>query len=411
MLDWKLDAFFWLVLPIAILEAARIARSELKLQRRTLSGALAFAAIELLVIGLCAATASPLVFLVLILLRLGIVSVRESQFWDRRMMKTALMAAALVLLMASGGIASFSDIASTDLSPILQRVLLALVGATCVLAILPVRIADEPKETLVAPLALVLFTRVALPIGAHEPLFATIVPMVAAGLSVVCALWLMSAGSRANQFERSSLVSEILVCERGVILSFVWMGLASGDDLAEVGGLVYWWAGALALLALEASLRRRPLPKPMAFFALAMAVSLPGTIGFVAEDLLANGLLELRPLLAAVFMGVTAINAAALYLALVNIIVDLRDEHPPHLPQPAEGRPSTMMLTTGALALVIGLAPGPFVDLATQAHTAVVHHPNRHLEPAGEAGAEHGVVAPSPDASPTSADVETSPAH
>lgn len=411
MLDWKLDAFFWLVLPIAMLEAARIARSELKLQRRTLSGALVFAAIELLIIGLCAATASPLVFLVLILLRLGIVSARESQFWDRRMMKTALMAAALILLMASGGITSFADIAATDLPPLLQRVLLGLVGATCVLAILPVRIEDEPKETLVAPLALVLFTRVALPIGAHEPLFATIVPMVAAVLSLVCALWLMSAGSRANQFERSSLVSEILVCERGVMLSFVWMGLASGDDLAEVGGLVYWWAGALALLALEASLRRRPLPKPMAFFALAMAVSLPGTIGFVAEDLLANGLLELRPLLAAAFMGVTAINAAALYLALVNIIVDLRDEHPPHLPQPAEGRPSGMMLTTGALAVVIGLAPGPFVDLATRAHTAVVHHPNRHLERSGEAVDEHAVVAPIADGTPTAAPGEASRAH
>lgn len=393
MIDWKLDAFFWLVLPIAVLEAARIARTELKQHRRALSGALAFAAIELLIIGICAATASPMVFLVLISLRHAIVSIREGQLWDRRLMKTAMMGAALVVLLASG-VGSFNAIAGTDLGPTLQRVILVLVGLTCVLAILPVRIEDEPKETLVAPLALILFTRVALPIGAHEPQFAILVPLVAAALSLVCALWLLSAGARANQFEPSSLVSEILVCERGVILSFVWMGLASGDDLAEVGGLVYWWSGALALLALEASLRRRPLPKPMAFFALAMAVSLPGTIGFVGEDLLANGLLELRPALAALFMGVTAINAAALYLALVNIIVDLRDDHPPHLPQPAEGRPSTMMLTTAALAVVIGLAPGPFVDLATRAHTAVVHHPNRHLEEDREEEKAEAGVAP-----------------
>lgn len=410
MLDWKLDAFFWLVLPIAVLEAARIARSELKLQRRALSGALSFAAIELLIIGICAATASPLVYLVLISLRHAIISIREGQLWDRRLMKTTLMGAALVVLMASG-VSSFNAIAGTDLSPLVQRAILALVGATCVLAILPVRIADEPKETLVAPLALILFTRVALPIGAHEPQFAVLVPIVAAALSLVCALWLMSAGTRANQFEPSSLVSEILVCERGVILSFVWMGLASGDDLAEVGGLVYWWSGALALLALEASLRRRPLPKPMAFFALAMAVSLPGTIGFIGEDLLANGLLELRPMLAAVFMGVTAINAAALYLALVNIIVDLRDEHPPHLPQPVDGRPSTMMLTTAGLALVIGLAPGPFVDLATRAHTAVVHHPNRHLEADVESGLESNVGGASGVGSPLGAVHESAPAH
>lgn len=111
------------------------------------------------------------------------------------------------------------------------------------LAILPVRIADEPKETLVAPLALIAFTRVALPLGYYEPWFAVVVPIVSAGLSLVCALWLMSAGARANQFEHSTLVSEILVCERGVLLSFVWMGLASGVDLAEVGGLFYWWSG------------------------------------------------------------------------------------------------------------------------------------------------------------------------
>ncbi|MFO0691178.1 MAG: hypothetical protein U0900_20940 [Myxococcota bacterium] len=393
MFEWKLDAFFWLVLPIAILEAARIARSELKQQRRTLPVALVFGGIELLIVGVCAATASPLVFLTLIALRHALISVREAQVWYRRLMKTILMGATLLVLMASG-VESFNAIAATDLSPLVQRTILALVGMTCVLAIMPVRIADEPKETLVAPLPLILFTRVALPIGAHEPQFAIVVPVVAAGLSLICALWLMSAGKRANQFEPSSLVSEILVCERGVILAFVWMGLSSGDDLAEVGGLVFWCSGALALLALEASLRRRPLPKPMAFFSLAMAVSLPGTIGFVGEDLLANGLLELRPVLAAVFMGVTAINAAALYLALVNIIVDLRDENPPHLPQPAEGRPSFMMLTSAGLAVVIGLAPGPFVDLATQAHTAVVHHPNHHLE-AGEAEeAGHGGMAP-----------------
>lgn len=377
---WIFDAFFWLVMPIAILEASRIARSELKQERRTLAGALGYGGIELVILALCAATASPVVFAILLALRFAVVARREGQVWDRRLFKSSFLIAALVCLVSIGGVTSFVELGTVELAPLARRLILALIGATCVLAILPVRIADEPKETLVAPLALIAFTRVALPLGYYEPWFAVVVPIVSAGLSLVCALWLMSAGARANQFEHSTLVSEILVCERGVLLSFVWMGLASGVDLAEVGGLFYWWSGGLALVALEASLRRRPLPKPMAFFALAMSVSLPGTIGFVAEDLLANGLLELRPFLTAVFMGVTAINAAALYLALVNIIVDLRDEYPPHLPQPKEARPSFMMLSAATLALVVGIAPGPFVDLATRAHTAVVHHAPHPLD-------------------------------
>lgn len=381
MPGWIFDAFFWLVLPIAILEASRIARSELKQERRALGGALAYGGAELVILALCAATSSPLVFAILLCVRVPIVARREAQLWDQRLFKVGLLIVAMLVVFAVAGIGDFAELSTVGLAPLARRSILALIGLTCVLAILPVRIADEPKETLVAPLALIAFTRVALPLGYYEPWFAVVVPIAAACLSVVCALWLMSAGSRANQFERSTLVSEILVCERGVLLSFVWMGLASGVDLAEVGGLFYWWSGALALVALEASLRRSPLPKPMAFFALAMAVSLPGTIGFVAEDLLANGLLELRPFLTAVFMGVTAINAAALYLALVNMIVDLRDEFPPHLPQPKEARPSFMMLSAAGLALVIGVAPGPFVDLATRAHTAVVHHAPHPIEP------------------------------
>ncbi|MEZ4332518.1 MAG: hypothetical protein R3F35_12225 [Myxococcota bacterium] len=381
MFGWIFDAFFWLVMPIAILEASRIARLELKQQRRTLRGALAYGGAELVILALCAATASPVVFAILLALRFVVVSRREGRIWDRRIFKSAFLIATLVCVVSIGGVTDFRQLSVNELMPAARHLILALMGASCVLAVVPVRISDEPKETLVAPPPLIAFTRIALPLGYYEPWFAVVVPIVAACLSVVCALWLMSAGSRANQFERSTLVSEILVCERGVLLSFVWMGLASGVDLAEVGGLFYWWSGALALVALEASLRRSPLPKPTAFFALAMAVSLPGTIGFVAEDLLANGLLELRPFLTAVFMGVTAINAAALYLALVNMIVDLRDEFPPHLPQPKEARPSFMMLSAAGLALVIGVAPGPFVDLATRAHTAVVHHAPHPIEP------------------------------
>lgn len=372
---WMIDAFFWLVLPIAVLEAVRIARSDRKRHRHSLSGALAFAAVELVALGLCAATGSPWLFALIVALRLLVVRVREGQWWIGGPLKTVLLVGALVLLPTAAGVDSFADIARADVDPSWRTVILLLSCAACLVAILPVRLSDEAKETLAAPLAFLVFARVALPLGAHEPQFAIVVPIVAAITALVCALWLFSAGTRANHFELPTLVSELLVCERGVVLSFVWLGLSAGEHLAGVGALLEWWSGALALLALEASLRRRPLPKPMAFFALAMAVSLPGTVGFVAEDLLAHGLLELRPLLAAAFVGVAAINAAALYLAIVNIIVDLRAQQQQHAGVSlAEAPPSFMMLGAAALSLLIGLVPRPFVAEAAAAHDVIAPH-------------------------------------
>ena len=113
----------------------------------------------------------------------------------------------------------------------------------------------------------------------------------------------------------------------------------------------------------------------MAFFAMAMAVCIPGTLGFVAEDLLAHGLLELRPWLAAAFVGVSAINAAALYLAIVHIIADLQehDRAPP--------RPSLMMLLSAAASVLIGVMPRPFVTTATEAHAVVAGHAHTHMDP------------------------------
>jgi hypothetical protein len=370
MFGWMVDAFFWLVLPVAVFEALRLIRLERKRLRRSIWGAIGYGGFDLIVLALCAATSSPLLLSLLAAVRIVVVHMRERELWIAGLVKTGLMIAALGLLMATAGIGSFTELPETTLAPIWRNTILVLISLACAVAILPVQIANETKESLAAPIALVVFVRVALPLGASEPRFALVVPVVSAILALICALWLLSAGSRANHFEPSTLVSELVECERGVVLSFVWLGLSSGEHLAQVGALLEWWAGALALLALEAALRRRPLPKPMVFFALAMSVCLPGTIGFVAEDLLAHGLLELRPLLAAAFVGVAALNAAALYLALVNIIVDLRAANP----QAAEGeaRPSFMLLGAAALSVLMGVVPKPFVAEAEAAHEVIV---------------------------------------
>lgn len=360
-----IDAFFWLVLAIALLEGSRITRLEYKGGERTLANALAFGGLETALLAGCAAAASPLAFVGLAAGRLLVGWKREGRTFGPGLLKSGLVASAMLVLPAVGGVESFADLAGPGMSAPVRLTVVLLICAACLVAIMPVQVADEQRETLVAPLAFIAFARVAIPLGRNEPWFALLVPIVAATTGLVCALWLMSAGKRANHFEPAALVSELILCERGVVLSFVLLGLASGERLAGVGALLEWGSGALALLALEASLRRRPLPKPMAFFALAMTVSLPGTFGFIAEDLLAHGLLELRPWLAAAFVGVSAINAAALYLALAHLIADLGE------PEDAEARPSFMMLTAAGLSLVLGLAPQPFVTTATAAHAVL----------------------------------------
>ena len=174
----------------------------------------------------------------------------------------------------------------------------------------------------------------------------------------------MLSRGRGEDFFTRNQETERSRSERPLLFSFVWTGLASGDQQAGVGAVLEWWAGALALVALESSLRVKVLPKPMAFFALAMAVGLPGTVGFVAEDLLAHGLLELRPLLAAAFVAVGAVNAAALFLSLVNVIAE-GGYDPREAPPPTAG-----MVIPALFSLVIGLAPRPFVTGASLAHEA-----------------------------------------
>jgi hypothetical protein len=359
------DAFFWFVVPVAVLEGLRAARSEVLLARHSYWQSVAYGIVEALLLIAAASTTSPVLFVTMGVLRVLTARWRDGRGWLRGVVKLLLVAVAMFALRFASGIDSFVDLAvhADAMDSTVRTAILVLVSLACVVAIVPVNLADEAKTTLAAPFVLTAFARVAVPLGVAEPRIALLAPIVGAALSLLCALWLLSAGMRANHFEHSTLVSELVVCERGVLLSFVWLGLASGERLAGVGALLEWWAAAFALLSLEASLRVRALPKPMAFFALAMAVGLPGTTGFVAEDLLAHGLLEMRPLLAAGFVCVSAINAAALYLALCNLIVDggVRED----------SRPTPMMLVPAVLSVIVGLVPAGFVDTATQARAAV----------------------------------------
>ena len=109
MPGWMVDAFFWLVFPVAVLEGIRVARSERKRQRRELATALGYGSLELVLLAMCAATASPLLLAGLIALRMLVLFVRERQVWGRAVIKTLLIGAALVLLAVVGDVASFVD--------------------------------------------------------------------------------------------------------------------------------------------------------------------------------------------------------------------------------------------------------------------------------------------------------------
>lgn len=371
---FHVDAFFWLVLPIAMVEGARVARTEALLRKRSGVAAAAYGLVEVALLVACGAARSPLSFVAVTVVRLGTQAARERGFFPRELTKIGLVVAAMLVLSLVGHAESFADLSASAaaMDSRWRSVIIVLVAAACVLGIVPVRVSDEARVTLTAPMVLIAFARVGAPLAEAQPDLALLAPVVGAVAGLLCALWLLSAGMRANHFEHASLVSELLVCERGVLLSFVWIGLASGQRLAGVGALLEWWTAALALLALDGALRVRDLPKPMAFFALAMAVGLPGTIGFVSGDLLAHGLLETQPWMAAAFVGISAINAAALYLALVNLIVDSGHRH--H----AESRPTFLMLLPAALSLVIGLGPAFFVTTASEAHSAVVRVASPH---------------------------------
>lgn len=366
---FSFDSFFLMMIPVAIMEGARVTRIIRLVTRRSRADGWILGAIEsLLLLGL-AATSSPWVFMGVGALRFFFGRWRDGHYWKRSGIKLTLMMVTMSLLLYAG-YRSNVEVSFTTLGEMAPRLepawriaVLAVLTAVCVSAILPVSISDEAHVTLTAPFMMIAFARVGVPLGVAEPQSAVIGPTLGLVLALISALWLLSAGMRANHFEHSTLVSELVLCERGVLLSFVWMGLATGERLAGVGAILEWWTAAFALSALEAALRVEAFPKGMAFFALAMAIGLPGTVGFVAEDLLAHGLLETRPLLATGFVMVVAINAVALYLGLTNLLVEVG----PH----RDGRPTAIMLVPAMAALLVGIVPRPFVDTAAAARAAV----------------------------------------
>jgi NADH-quinone oxidoreductase subunit M len=159
--------------------------------------------------------------------------------------------------------------------------------------------------------------------------------------------------------------------------SLVLVGLECTDVDGIAGGLTLWLSAGLALTALgvvieavEARVGVRSLDRfsglraprlGALFLVLGLAcVGLPGTLGFVAEDLLVHGVLESYPGIGAVIIVATAANGFSVMRAFVRTFygpVDRDVAVSDVLP-----RESIVLGGAAVLLVVAGLWPRPILD-------------------------------------------------
>jgi NADH-quinone oxidoreductase subunit M len=179
------------------------------------------------------------------------------------------------------------------------------------------------------------------------------------------------------------LVGWLSVSQQGLMI----VGLCSLEPDGMAGAVVYWVSYgtavtglALAIWAVQARTGTariselgglvRSCPRlTLAFAAFSVAsVGFPGSLGFVAEDLLVHGVLEVAPLVGAMMIVATALNGMALVRALFRTFFG-----PARIEAPADLRPRELWIVAGlaALAFGLGLWPAPLVELVGLARLSV----------------------------------------
>ena len=169
-------------------------------------------------------------------------------------------------------------------------------------------------------------------------------------------------------------------------IALVFLALCSSEEVAVHGGLTLWLALGPALtgflLTAQAIRSRRgpvdivrhhglvnqaPLLAGLAFVFGMASVGLPLTLTFVAEDIIAQGLLVPHPWLAAGFVAVTALNAINMLRHYGRVYLGAT----PRVRCPdLSGRERVTLVALAALILVAGLAP----QLALTAEADTAHH-------------------------------------
>ena len=147
-----------------------------------------------------------------------------------------------------------------------------------------------------------------------------------AGLGLVTAIWggLLALAQR----DLRRFVGALATSQSGLTL----IGLASTNSEGLAGGLLYWVSSSLALLGLvlvahmvkartgTTDIRRlggiaQTMPRASALFLIVglTAIGLPGTLGFIGEDLLVHGVQDSYPSVAAAQLIATLLNGIAFF--------------------------------------------------------------------------------------------------
>jgi NADH-quinone oxidoreductase subunit M len=164
--------------------------------------------------------------------------------------------------------------------------------------------------------------------------------------------------------------------------AFILAGLENRNVEGITGALLQWWVVAFAttgLVLIYRGLEARTTeaaapagllglgfhaPRLAVFFSLCAfaLVGLPGTLGFVAEDLLFHGSLESHPLLGIGLPVATALNAITALRLFTTLFLGRRGVHTPPIP---DATPRERWAFTAPVAFLIagGLGPAVLVSL------------------------------------------------
>ena len=183
------------------------------------------------------------------------------------------------------------------------------------------------------------------------------------------------------QTETRRVVASLAIAHGGMIL----VGLSSGSAQARIGVLLLWWSLgvawtglALVGVALEARCGRaqvdtvrgigRSLPGLGAFYLVcgACCVGFPGSLGFVAEELLTHGLFAEAPLQGAGVLLVMALNGMVVVRSYLWVFMG---PLPGELPGPPATRPRERLvfMAAGAVLFGFGLRPALLIEIASEA--------------------------------------------
>ena len=186
--------------------------------------------------------------------------------------------------------------------------------------------------------------------------------------------------------------------------SLVLVGLELVTPIGLAGALCVWLSVGLSLTGFGLTLRSiesrigrislqdyhglyQQMPGFAGFFLLTglASIGFPGTIGFIAMELLVEGAVGVYPLIGAAVVVVAALNGIAVLHAYFRIFTGRRSTTQVSLQARMPERVSVLLLTL--LIIGGGMVPGP--SIASRYHAAIELGRHRHVNPNAEPSIDH----------------------